>query len=151
MTKNEILKIINNAFKQYGFQIKRNKYYLNLNKVFIIARIVSMHGSYLLEYNFSIKAIHDDSERTGDMFSGYDLFALPYFFHKNGEKYLDDMPKETFAEDINEMLHRYFDPFKINPLKYIINRAKIESAKTNNGVLFMLTKKAQEYLGLKYE
>lgn len=151
MTRSEILSLARKVLKAYGFKPIKNKFYLDLEEVFIVARVSSWYGglSYALEYNFAIKAIHDASERTGDMFTGYDLGLLPYFFNKCGEDNLREMPKETFEEDLIEMLERYITPFKTNALEHILN-ARFVEGKTNNMPVYMITKKSQQYLGVDY-
>lgn len=145
----EFKKITKKTFESYGFKTEGKCYYLDLEDILIVACLYPMHGSHILLYNFSIKAIHTNSERKkNDFFSGFDCRPC-YTYDINGKHFIDYtvLSAADYTADLTERILRYFEPFKENALDYISN-ARFIPDKNSSSHRFMITKKAQEYLGI---
>ena len=148
MDKKEFKKITASLFREYGFNVEGKYYYLDLDEVSLIAVMLPRYGSYVLSYNFSLHAIHSSDQRVkGDPFVAYDSRLIDTI-DKKGSKFIDplNLKQEEYIKDITERLHRYFHPFKVNPLKHILSN--IPEVIGNAPDVIVFCKEARKFFGL---
>ncbi|MCL2540119.1 MAG: hypothetical protein FWE53_01640 [Firmicutes bacterium] len=150
MDKKEFFRITQEVFAEYGFKVDGKYFYLDLSEVHITAVLAKAHGIYFLGYNFSIKAIHEGEIKPRDEFAGHDSHLINMSNYKN-ERWLEyeNMPKETYINDLKEMLPRYFNPYKKDAIGYIKKIAVIPGVIYKKDIV-VIFKEAQAYLGIKY-
>lgn len=149
MEKKEFFDVTRRAFIDYGFLVNKNSFYLDLPEVYIVADLFIQHNTYVLGYGFIIKALHNE---LGDpkSWKEWDSILIVKMLNQKKRWFLEyeDVTREEYEKDLKEMLSRYFDPYKNNPLDYI-KKASTTIDKMINDNLILLSKRAQEFLGVK--
>ena len=126
----------------YGFSKEKSNYVLPLEDVTIVVRSASWRGVQYFYYFFSINEINDatipydkKSDTIIEIKMAHSLVAQGYHKH---ELLFEQYTQDEYKTLLNNMLHLYFDPYKVNALQFL---------KDHNHE-FCLTKKAKQYLSL---
>ncbi len=170
MDKKEFLKITKDILMTYGFKKIKKHYYLVLPEAIIKLQVEHNRFSneeLCFSMVLSIKALSSDpdeicfsAENTHILNAPY-LFSNPKLFKivvsddsniskeilKKGNSYFN--PSNYIADEwiniFNEMLHRYFDPFK----KDVFSAIKEANKVRNNNLFFALKKDVAEFIGVE--
>ena len=142
MEKRVFNKLTKEIFLEYGFIKDKNNYILNLKDVTIVVKLCSGRGVKSFNYYFYINDLYDDLipfEKKFDSLIEIKMEHTPELpgYHAH-EILFEEYDEMKYKELLTNMLHRYFDPYKINALQYL----------KDNDYRMCLTKKAREFLGL---
>jgi len=151
MDKKQFKKIIGEILIEYGFTRVGKYFYLDLKEVYIAMAVLSRYEYvYSLSYNFSLKAIHKESDRiAGDIFDAYDSLLIDTV-SKKGKKFfeIENVERTELEKDVKERLVRYIDPFRDNSIKHILKEVK-NSKRRKHGDNIILTKDIKRFLDLR--
>ena len=151
MEKKEFKETVTRVLNDYGFITKGKCLYLDLKDVVLVATIYPRYECNTLSYNFSLKAIHpEDDRKTGDPFEGYDSLLIDTA-SLDGVKFfeLEKLNHDGLVADVSERVHRYFDPFRQDPMNHII-RVATDPNKAQKGNDIIPLKEIRKYLNLNY-
>ncbi len=142
MDKKVFNRLTREIFGDYGFIKDKNKYILSLKDVTIIVMFCSWRGVKSFNYYFYINALYSDIipfEERFDTLIDIKMEHTPTLrgYHAH-EIIFEKYDEEEYKDLLNNMLHRYFDPYKVNALQFL----------RDNDYCMVLSKKAREYLGI---
>ena len=142
MDKKIFNKITKDVFMKYGFLKEKSYYILKLEDVTLVVKFCSWRGVKSFDYYFYINELYDDSipfEQKGDTLF---ITQMEHSLDKEGyhrhEILYENYSEEEYTHLLDNMLHRYFDPFKDNALQFL----------KENGYRMCLSKKAIQFIGL---
>ena len=154
MDRKQLKKITTEVYEEYGFVKKGRYYYLDLDDVIICSGFAYSYGVTYLAYNFSVKAVHSDSERLpNNMFDGYDSMEEIIYFDRKAQGYhrkeicFDVWSEDYYAARLKELLHYYFDPYKEDAINHII-RCYQEIGFVHENHRIVISVKVKRYLGI---
>ena len=154
MDKKELKQMTTKIYEDYGFIKKGRYYYLDLNDVIICSGFCSSYGITYLAFNFSVKAVNSEAERSSDnMFDGYDSMEIQMYFDPDAKGYhkkeicFKSWDREYYEKKLKELLHYYFDPYKEDALNHI-RRSYKKIGLVNPGEIILVQSKTKAYLGL---
>ena len=129
-------------FSDYGFIKEKTKYVLLLKDVTIAVRFASWRGVKYFSYIFSINKIHDRTLPYEDRSDCIVEIKMEHTAgnpddYRNHEISFEQYTEEKYRTLLTNMLHAYFDPYKVNALQFI---------KDNADTCFILSHNALVYL-----
>lgn len=151
MTLEQLKVITKKTYEEYGF-VKIGKYFhLDLDDIYIFSGFYKARGVLYLTSCFSIRALHEEELKIhrGKIsmdFSGFDAVDDPLHLNPHSK---NSLPQEIIPENYTEegyyaaltkALHKYFDPFKIDPFTHL------RKLKRNIFKNFIMTADAEKFL-----
>jgi hypothetical protein len=123
MDKKEFNKIVKEMFTQYGFQKKRERYFLLFDDVMISCQLYTWNGVRSFNYWVSVNAVYDDSVPLEKRYGSYIATKMEHSpcavgYHK-AEIVYEEYDEAECRRIINYLLHTYFDPYKQNATEYV--------------------------------
>jgi len=150
MTKQEFKNVTKDCFKNYGFRLKNNHFFLDLDELIIVVDLMKSNFGeyYYINFNFRIHALHENEPYFGGSlianYKNFELIGDPHlhiFLTTNPELHYEGLSANEYKEALNAFLVRYFGPIKEKGLKYI--KTFVDNKKYVN---YVFTEQAKEFL-----
>lgn len=148
------------AYETYGFSKKGKNFHLDLDDVYIWSGFVKARGTLYLSCAFCIRALHKKAleiskekitPNTFHEFDNANEIILYFKPHSEGglphEIIPEEYTEENYFERLMHLLHKYFDPFKIDPLQHI-RRITRKVGLVEEHDTISIVKEAEQFLGL---